>query len=251
MSATIATLAPPKRGEVHLWRHTLSDPCPAENAYAWLSDDERAKADRYLMPTKRDAFTCTRGLLRRILGGYLGLAPSEVPIITTSQGKPLLGPASERLAFSVSHRADQALLAVSCHDSLGVDLECCDDSLNPVALASIALSPNERWRFDSFEDNDKLTFLLRRWTAKEAYLKALGEGLSRPLPTLELKFPVEPPRCDDAESLPHIAWASIADDPSWCIASWSPEPGWFAALAAPRDDAPLIISTRSVAVLAE
>lgn len=224
--------------EVHLW--TIErDPCAdLAELTECLSPVEKQRASRLRVVEKRESFVYNRALLRRILASYAGISPRDVPLTISPEGKPLWhGTSGNRvtdcLTFNLSHRGDLALLAVRRGQAVGVDLEKLEERTSYDALARQALSPREILLYQQLPAEDRPAAMLRTWTRKEAFLKAMGVGLGRPLAEIEVTFSVsEPPQIlatGDRRQLPG----------DWVLESWSPQPGWFAALATPREGASL------------
>lgn len=226
------------RNELHLW--TIErDPC-AEIAQLveCLSSAEKQRASRLRVIEKRESFVYNRALVRHILASYAGISPQDVPLTTSPEGKPLWDASegessSECLTFNLSHRGDLALLAVRRGQAVGVDLEKLEECINYDALARQALSPREMLLYQQLPAEERPAAMLRMWTLKEAFLKSAGVGLGRPLAEIEVTFSVsEPPQIlatGDHRQLPG----------DWVLESWSPQPGWFAALSTPREGASL------------
>src|SRR4051812_48337067 len=103
---------PPAAGEVHVWAaHFDRPPCDPAELADLLTPDERDRAARYRVGPVREQFTFSRGLLRRLLAGYLRTLPHAVPITYTASGKPVLAGGS--LHFNVTHTTGLALVAVA------------------------------------------------------------------------------------------------------------------------------------------
>lgn len=149
-----------------------------------LSPDEVARADRYKVPLPRRHFIACRATLRRLLATCLNCAPAEVEFDYGPHGKPSLRlptSSSNPLQFSVSHSADQALIAVAMDRVVGIDLEQIDPAVRILKLADRFFSTREANELRRLPECDQLAGFYRGWTSKEAYLKATGHGLSFPL----------------------------------------------------------------------
>src|SRR5438874_7936137 len=113
---------PPAADEVRVWVVRLdAPPAAADELLTNLTADERERAARYRAEAARRQFITARGLLRRLLGECLGVAPAEVPITYTGAGKPVLAAASG-LHFNVTHTDNLALLALA-RRPVGIDAE--------------------------------------------------------------------------------------------------------------------------------
>src|SRR5215207_238152 len=108
--------------DIHVWSAGLEvgpDTLAAHRAV--LSDDERERALRYRFQVHRSRFIAARGLLRTLLGAYLGAAPASLRFEYGVYGKPSLR--GDLIHFSVSHSEARALYAFTASTPVGVDLE--------------------------------------------------------------------------------------------------------------------------------
>ena len=151
---------------------------------ALLSADERARTGRFRF--KRDArrWAVCRALLRRSLGAALGEAPETLSFVLSPYGKPYLPGCP--LRFSVSHTENMALLAWAWNREVGVDIERRRDDFAPEDLAPSVLSGREQAWLCQVPLAERHGAFLSLWTAKEAYVKVGGLGLSFPLMRLAL-----------------------------------------------------------------
>ena len=171
-------------GEVHVWCAPLDGLLARESSlFRTMSPDEKARARRFVFERDRERFSVCRGLLRRILGSYLGVAPSEVQFAYGAHGKPRLGPshAGSGLRFNVSHSGQLALLAFTHHWEVGVDIELLRHLADVEELARESLSVLEQKALLTLPPELRSAAFLRAWTRKEAILKALGAGIGAPL----------------------------------------------------------------------
>jgi 4'-phosphopantetheinyl transferase len=169
--------------EVHLWRVDLAAVAEGERRWAEIiSADERVRASRFHFSKDRQYFSATRALLRMILGSYLGSNPRELVFRYLEKEKPSLeSPSGTRLEFNVSHSGDVALLAFAQERALGVDVEHLRDNFDHAAIARRFFSQREQHQLETLAPSERFHGFFRCWTRKEAYIKALGTGLSLPL----------------------------------------------------------------------
>lgn len=195
-----------------------------------LDTVERARADRYRFRDVSERFVVARGRLRAILGRLLDCPAAAVPLTTGPQGKPLLNRSQPRgdsdWQFNLSHSGDWGLVAVSRGRRVGVDLERIDASRNVLALANRFFAPAEAAALGALSGAEQVAAFYAVWTRKEAFLKALGDGLSFPLDEFEVSVsPAEPPQL-----------ISIRQDAAaareWQVAAGCPTPGYWAAVTA-------------------
>jgi 4'-phosphopantetheinyl transferase len=162
------------------WRDDLRGPRDGATVVALsLSDDDLAPTPRDLQeaPSRdpaRGAFLRRRALSRRIVAARLGVAPQSVEIGHAPSGAPRVLAPSSSLKISVSGRADFCAVAMA-ESPIGVDIEPSRAIEPPWSL----LHPNERNILETLTGEARADAFPRLWTAKEAYLKALGLGFAR------------------------------------------------------------------------
>jgi len=186
VTGSVPALAPDR---VHVWYLSLAT-APVTDLASLLTEGERTRAARFVFEPDRRRFVATRGWLRHLLGRYLGLAPGAIVLGAGPQGKPSFeARGSQRgIEFNVSHSGDRSLLAFSLGRPVGVDVELMADKPDLDDLARACFTPRELERFTSSPSNRRLESFFGLWTAKEAYLKTKGGGLSIPLQ----EFQIEP-----------------------------------------------------------
>ena len=224
-----ARAAPPALGQdvVHLWRLGLHpDPLTERRLSEWLTADERERAERFRFAEERRRFTIRRGLLREVLAGYLGREPGALCLEAGSHGKPALAgednPAG--LRFSCSHSADLGLLAVARGRELGVDLECHRPMPDALQMAAQFFAPGEVAELRRVPTAAQLHTFYECWTRKEAFVKALGLGLSFPLNRFAVSVaPDEPARLLEVDGDPGAA-------SQWSLSAVAVGAGYSAAL---------------------
>src|SRR5439155_26737943 len=166
--------------------------------------DEAARAESILPPRTRERWKQARGVLRALLGRYLGCDPRSLRFALEPGGRPILashavrrnahgatepkrdGASSPALAFNISHSGPLALYAVSDSGPIGVDIEVAGPQRNELAVAARALGPAAARRLEGLEPAAGEREVLRAWTAYEARLKCAGSGIGGlPQPQLE------------------------------------------------------------------
>ncbi len=182
------TAAPPslslRTGEVHVWRMDLDQPDQAlEKFRSTLEDDELQRAGRFYFDKHRRHFIAGRGLLRSLVGRYLGTKADAVRFSYGPYGKPALTGEHEssKLRFNMSHSHGVALFAVTENSELGVDVERIRADFASEDIARRFFSRFEVETFNSLHEAERVAAFFRCWTRKEAYIKATGRGLSQPL----------------------------------------------------------------------
>jgi 4'-phosphopantetheinyl transferase len=204
----------------------------AELSLRWeaLSPEERARADRFLFDKDREAHIAAHGALRQVLAKYLNCAAAEICIVSGTNGKPGV----EGVQFNLSHSADLALVAVTQTLELGVDVESVDPRRADMDVARRFFSPSEVTALSALPPEQQTLAFLNCWTRKEAYLKAIGLGLSVPLDSFDVSLaPGEPPLL------------LRGADPKWRLYSFVPAPDYVAALAVEAQDHEIVLELRS------
>lgn len=174
----------PQTGEVHVWRVDLAQPEGLVQRFrSTLEEDERSRADRFHFEKDRKAFTVSRGFLRHVLGSYLETKPESVRFSYGPYGKPALDGVHKNssLRFNMSHSRGVGLVAVSDAREVGVDVEHVRADFATEEIARRFFSPREVAAFNALPNTEQVAAFFRCWTRKEAYIKAIGRGLSQPL----------------------------------------------------------------------
>jgi 4'-phosphopantetheinyl transferase len=188
-----------------------------------LSAEERARSGRFVFERDRHRYVAAHGRLREILAGYVGAAPASLTFASSPSGKPALAEPRTELRFNLSHSRGLALVAVTRGREVGVDLEAIRAVEDLDDLAASCFSPAETRALAAVPEGSRLEAFFDGWTRKEAFVKLLGDGLSRPLDSFDVTLgPGEPAR------LLRVAGARAAD---WAIQQVEVGPGYRGALA--------------------
>jgi 4'-phosphopantetheinyl transferase len=167
--------------EVHVWQVDLVAWEKATGSlFELLDSEEQERAERFKFPAPRNQYVISRALLRRALASYLKIEALEVHFRTTANGKPELSASSE-LRFNLSHTQGATVFAIVRDRQVGIDVERLRQDTNVMELAERFFSgPEVEW-LRSQSASEHISSFFGCWTAKEAYIKAQGEGLSLPL----------------------------------------------------------------------
>jgi 4'-phosphopantetheinyl transferase len=171
-------------GEVHLWQvftQTFQSRGPKLNQL--LSGEESDQLKRFYFEKDRTRFAVAHGTLRILAGRYLNIPPRLVNFRKQSNGKPELAEyrTAESFSFNLSHSHQLVVLAFSRYPNLGVDVEYIRPMPDFQQIADCYFHENERAAFQSVPLCKREKAFFDYWTRKEAFVKATGEGLSRPL----------------------------------------------------------------------
>ncbi len=215
--------------EAHVWAVSLVDSeLSANECLAVLSTDERARADEFRLDEPRRQFIVTRGVLRTLLGRYLGERPEDISFSFEAVAKLRLANkyAASKLRFNVSHSGDLALIAVNLGCDVGIDVERCRPVNQLEQLARRSFHPDEISELLATESETRNDVFLRCWTAKEAVLKAYGAGIAGSLDDFHV------PVAESFEGGIDLTGLKQADNRSQCwLKRLVPCDGYVAAIA--------------------
>jgi len=206
---------------VQCWCVRLDVAPPPETYYATLSDDERNRSARFRFEPDRRRFVVAHGVLRDLLGRYLGTDPGQIRFVYNAFGKPELHPEfGSRLTFNLAHSGDLALIAIARDAWVGVDVECIDarGQSNYADIARSLFSATEVDALSRVPSHLYVKAFFNCWTMKEAYVKGRGEGLTLPLTSFTVPITTDP------------APASVRCG-RWSLFTLHPAPGYVGALA--------------------
>ncbi len=172
---------------------------------------------------------CLRGaraedLARDWVANALRTTSETLPLVRSPQGRPRLGRPLQRTDINWSHSGDGLLMALGDDIRVGVDLELLRPRPRALELARRFFAPEEATRLAALAASDRERAFTRLWCAKEAVLKAHGQGLAFGLHRL---------RFDDGG----VDWRLVECDPalgaadSWSLHHFEPTQGYVAALA--------------------
>jgi 4'-phosphopantetheinyl transferase len=159
-----------------------------------LSDEEKQRARRFHFKIDRERFSITRSLLKKILGKIISIPAQEIQFNFNKHGKPVLTEPFQKIQFNVSHSGNLGMIAIS-DTPIGVDVEQFRKEMTTADIAKRFFSKVEVEEFLKLNEDEKLQGFFNCWTRKEAFIKAIGKGLSLPLNTFDVTLrPTEPAR---------------------------------------------------------
>ncbi|MEM9547610.1 MAG: 4'-phosphopantetheinyl transferase superfamily protein [Bacteroidota bacterium] len=170
--------------QIHVWSVHLDIDTQTQIKY-WriLSEEERKRADAFKFVQDKIKYIACRGVLRQLLGFYLKMKASEVEIGYIKNGKPYH---DSNLEFNVSHSHDWAVIGFTLDTILGIDIEYIERKIEYREIAHRFFSAPEVQKVSFAPDDRIANFFFNCWTRKEAFIKALGDGLSFPLDCFEV-----------------------------------------------------------------
>lgn len=210
--------------DIALWRIDFPFDASLNDAlvFGCLSEEERARAARFLRHEDAIRFGSTRAALRELLARLLGATAHAVRFAKDANGRPhLADPVS--LDFNVSHTGGHGLIAVSPLRRVGVDIEQHRVGFDWRSIASLTLAPSEVAWLESQDAAEQSRAFYDAWSAKEALVKTTGSGISRGVQHLAVL-----PRENGWVTLRN----GIPDDMRGIAAQWIAAPPAYAACLA-------------------
>lgn len=176
--------------DVNIWQADLDQlSARVQQLAQTLSADELARAKRFYFEQDRQRFIVGRGLLREILSRYLDLAPNQLQFCYGLHGKPALAPTlGSSICFNLSHSQGLALYAITRDRPIGIDVEYIRPLAEAEQIAANFFSAQENTALHHLPLNQKQVAFFSCWTRKEAYIKAVGDGLALPLDQFDVSL---------------------------------------------------------------
>ena len=189
-----------------------------------LTPDEQQRAANFGAEERACQYVLTRGLLRLLLSRYLGIPAETVTLDYGVHGKPQLAHGANDLQFNVSESAGLAAFAFARGSPVGIDVERGRPIERIDDLAARFLHPGERQDLAALPLSQLLPAFFNCWTRKEAYVKALGQGLLTELDSFRVTVAPDRP----AEILVASPGEASQD---WHLHSFQPAAGFYGAVA--------------------
>lgn len=185
-------------GDVHLWvafPDEWTAPSQIASARDILDGDEIARMERFHFPEHRHLFLVSHFLVRTALSHYSDRPPGAWRFMNDENGRPLIDPAAEpvSLSFSLAHTAGLAVVGVARGSDIGVDVEAAGRQVDAAGLSRRFFSSEEAAALENLPPGRLEEQFPLYWTLKEAYIKALGLGLSHPLDSFAFHLTGERP----------------------------------------------------------
>lgn len=217
---------PINEGSVHLWIADLKTLRSHSGKFrSLLSDEEINRLDRLKIINKREEFLCSRGILRVILSKYISENPNEILIYYTPAGKPILS--DTEIQFNISHSGDFIICGISLMNRIGLDIQEIYSISSLDRIINNFFSPAEIHYLRTLPARDLYQeHFFAIWTAKEAYLKAVGDGIQGSFNQLSII-----PESADLQTFRLDLPDSKNCDLNWTIKSLKVSQGYSAALA--------------------
>ena len=226
-------------GDIHIWMAAPDeiDDAALSDYQTLLSETEDQQWRRFHFEKDRRLHLISRALVRTTLSGYTGAEPRAITFSENKYGKPeISAPERRHIRFNLSHTQGLILCGIALTEDIGVDVECPGNRDPEMAeIAQRFFSPAEARDLADCPKEMQKNLFFHYWTLKEAFIKAMGRGLSLPLNQFAFDL--------SREKKPRISF-SHPDDPSgiwtdndpkdWLFQSLCPSPRHIAAVAVKR-----------------
>jgi 4'-phosphopantetheinyl transferase len=170
--------------EIHVWRIGLVWPdVVVKSLRVCLTEEETNRVARFHFAHDQRRFMIRRAILRRLLASYLGTRAEVICFSSGLNGKPFVSgqDVPGGICFNCSHSADRGLIVIARGCGLGADLEQHRHLNDAEDLAKAFFSNSEIKELNDLPPSLKMAGFFNCWTRKEAFVKAIGLGLSFPL----------------------------------------------------------------------
>jgi len=210
---------------------------------AILSADEMTRYARFWFDRDRHLHLVAWALVRTTLSRYADVAPEAWRFRTNRWGRPeISGPAdAPPLRFNLSHTRGMVACIVADGIDVGVDVEDRRRQTQGPEIARRYFSAREVEAFERLSEEEREVAFFEYWTLKEAYIKAVGVGISLGLGRFSFGLDQRGVPVGDPERWPPVISfdATLDDDPDhWQFAQFEPTPHHAMAAAIRRGEGP-------------
>jgi 4'-phosphopantetheinyl transferase len=214
--------------EIHIWQIDLhADESQINAGIKILDTEEQGRAERFKFAVHRRRFVKAHFVLRTILAKYCNCGPEKIIFAKYKHEKPYLKDYAD-IQFNLSHSEELALCVITLHTPLGVDIEYHKENTDYLNIAKRFFSPTEYTALADLSSELQPQGFYNAWTRKEAFIKAIGDGLHFPLDQFSVSLapnaPVEILNINRKED----------DAKHWELLSFTPKEKYTAALAIQR-----------------
>ena len=218
--------------KIYVWQiDTRVDDATYDSLKALLSSEEQQRADRFAFDKDRYAFVVANGVARLLLERFTGTSTKSQKLERNAFRKPSL--VDSEWDFNISHSGSLALCGLCQNCPIGVDVERAKANFDPVELSEHYFSESEKSILRETREDDRFEAFYRCWTRKEAYIKAIGKGLSQPLDSFSVPIREDEPKAVEIqeEAGPRHTVHPLKVD----------IPGYYAALAYPGEPREVVL----------
>lgn len=164
---------------VHLYWVDFSS-CHGLNLQGWVTEEERLEFGEFLKASDRHKRLVARAFLRYLAAHHLDVQPRAISYERDAWGKLHFAEAinPDRWEFNLSYTQGGVFFAFTQHGSIGVDIEDTAQDIEAIEIARDFFHPIEYQEMLALSPPLQKRRFFQIWTAKEAFVKAVGRGLS-------------------------------------------------------------------------
>jgi len=208
--------------DVQIWTFNLEQPVETVVTLSrLLNEEEGARVDRFYFEDLKRRYIVRHGFMRMVLGDILELEPTALRFSHLKYGKPVLE--NRNVHFNLSSSGECAVLACARIGPLGVDVEEMRDMPDHDGVVKQFFSATEQRQWNKLSPQEKRESFFTGWTRKEAYIKALGLGLSLDLDSFSISF----------QKWEEAVQSGSEKQESWRLLSFQATPNHCACVALP------------------
>lgn len=181
--------------QAHIWLTSVKELAPFISELSLLlSKEEAEKSQSFYFTRDKNRFIVAKSLLRCILAKYNGISIQDISYTHNQYNKPFLSAAcnGRNIFFNISHSDDLILFALSKYPKTGIDIQRKNNKTDFLRIIENSFSGIEKKQLLSFPLSGQAELqkeeFFKYWVCKEAYVKAIGYGVSYPFQ----KFSVMP-----------------------------------------------------------
>lgn len=180
-----------------------------------LSKAEMDRANRFVFEKDKQRYIITHSILRLVLSKIISIEPLSIQFTSKKRDKPYLNhPEHQDVHFNLSHSGRYIIIALALKTELGIDIEFINPALDRDQMVQSFCSKQEIETYQQLPADIKRKAFYTCWSRKEAFIKAIGEGLYFPLGDFSASIdPREKPELTFHAQVPfHTNW-TILDIP--------------------------------------
>jgi 4'-phosphopantetheinyl transferase len=167
--------------EVHVWFFRTDVALSDEQltiCRSQLSSEEMQRYQRFFYEQDKQNYLVSHVLLRNVLSKYADVQPSRWSFTCNQLGKPEIEKRQglPEIEFNITHTKGLCACVIAMHTQVGVDAENISRQCDYKKLAQRMFAKDENILLAS--SGEPAVQFYKFWTLREAYVKALGTGLS-------------------------------------------------------------------------
>lgn len=183
VSSDLGALFKQLQSEVHVWfcfPEQITDQNLLNTYRKMLSKEESKRYQQFIFDNDRHSYLVAHALVRVVLSKYTDIEPADWQFEMNDHGRPEIeqGLCDVPLRFNLTHTKGLCACIVTLDAQCGIDAEYTTRKNDLLKVAQRMFSPNECMQLQRLNGATLSGHFFRYWTLREAYVKAIGTGLS-------------------------------------------------------------------------